>query len=78
MEIKLNAGDSCWLREDYEHNGTSNVFNIPCKIIKIIWTSVYFTENNLKKSSDFVVEIQRDGSDKTETVVFNDLKLQEK
>lgn len=77
MAIKFKVGDSCYLREDYEQKGTSNVFNIRCKIIKLIPTSVYSTENNLKKSSDFVVEIQRDGSDKTETVVLNDLKIQE-
>ena len=78
MAIKFQAGDLCYLREDYEQNGTSNVFNIPCKIIELIPTSANSKEHNLKKSSDFVIKIQIDGSGKMETVVLNDLKLQEK
>ena len=77
MATKLKAGAKCYLREDYDQNSTSGIFNIPCEIIELIQRVVTSEENNLKKSSGFVVMIQKDGSDKTETVQSSDLKLQE-
>ena len=78
MAEKFKAGDLCYLREDYDLNGTSENFNIQCKIIELIPTAVNLEASNLNKSSDFVVKIQKDGSEVMETVIFNDLKLKEK
>lgn len=76
METIFKNGDLCYLCEDYkDNNGDSDKFNIPCKIIEIIQTSVTLEENALTKAAGYVVNIQRDDSQDIERVNLNDLKL---